>query len=584
MGCADSVGGAGGAGGTGSVGDAGSAGCAGGEGCVGGEKSLFGFAAARDYTGKRDHSMSTDAELLGAYAGNRSETAFAELVERRIGFVYGTALRQTGGDAHAAQDVTQAVFSLVAKKAAMLAHHESLSGWLYTTATHIARRSWRDAQSRRKREQEAAIMNEIEKDGAARVAHATHDVHGDAAHGAPDDADRLRPLLDEALGALREGEREAVLLRFFEGRGFAEIGAALKMSEDAARMRVARAVEKMRGLFAKRGVTSSAAAMGTLMTAEAAQGAPAGLAASVSAGAVTSAGAITATSGAGAFLVFMCSAKITMLTVLVLCIAGGTAYYGARRQRAAEENLAAAKAENARLLGQLAVAGRKTEFLEGHATPAMRSTPENASTAIMAGRKLLAEHPEVRAKLDAAGRAGSFASSFWVAREMGLSADQSDALAEICAEGIRSSNRDIPGYGSVTLESRNSGDAARREAKIREFLGGDGLAKYKELSDRYSAVSRYSRSLASALHFTDTPLTSAQAQALAQVCLDMKKGRANHVDMETWWAEVVGQAGAFLSEKQIVVLGTMAEQYQSDYVKWQRIDAVADERAKNKSR
>jgi RNA polymerase sigma factor (sigma-70 family) len=531
--------------------------------------------------------MLTDAELIGAYAKNRSEEAFAELVERRIGFVYGTALRQTGGDAHAAQDVTQAVFSLVARKAATLAHHESLSGWLYTTATYTARRAWRDAQSRRKREQEAAIMNEIEKDGAthtARAAHVAYDGHGDAAHGAHGDTDRLRPLLDEALGALREGEREAVLLRFFEGRGFAEIGAALKMSEDAARMRVARAVEKMRGRFARRGVTSTAAAVGTLMTAEAAQGAPAGLAASVSAGAVSAGGAMTAITGAGAFLIFMSSAKITMLTVLALCIAGGTAYYGARRQRMAEENLAAAKAENARLLGQLAAAGRKTEFLKGHATPAMRSTPENTRAAIMAGRKLLAEHPEVRAKLDAAGRAGNFASSFWVAREMGLSADQSDALAEICAEGIRSSSRDIPGYGSVTLESQNSGGAAQRETRIRELLGEDGLAKYKELSGRYSAVSRYSRALASALHFTDTPLTSAQAQALAQVCLDMKKGRANHVDMEAWWAEVVGQAGAFLSEKQIGVLGTMAEQYQSDYVKWQRIDAVADERAKNKSR
>jgi DNA-directed RNA polymerase specialized sigma24 family protein len=95
--------------------------------------------------------MMDDAELLRSYAETRSETAFAGFVERRVGFVYASALRQVGGDAHAAQDVTQAVFVLAAKKAGRLAGHACLGGWLHTATCNVAHGVLREAWRRRAR-------------------------------------------------------------------------------------------------------------------------------------------------------------------------------------------------------------------------------------------------------------------------------------------------------------------------------------------------------------------------------------------------------------------------------------------------
>ena len=280
--------------------------------------------------------MKDDAELLRAYAENRSETAFAEFVGRRIGFVYATALRVLAGNTHSAQDVTQAVFVLVASKPAALARHGRPAGWLHATTCNLSRKLVREACRRASREQEAARMSEIENDnnnssgGGGGAGLETH---------APDMAPgTLRPMLDEVLGALRASDREAVLLRFFEGLPFAAIGAKLSMPEDAARMRVTRAVEKMRAAFAKRGVTSSAAALGALMIAEAAQVPPAGLAASVSAGAMAmataGAAATAAPAGAGAIPAFLGSAKMAAAVVAALLITAGGVYYGVRNARA----------------------------------------------------------------------------------------------------------------------------------------------------------------------------------------------------------------------------------------------------------
>ena len=211
--------------------------------------------------------MIPDHELLRRYAETGDETSFAELVRRHVSLVYSAALRQVNGDAHLAQDVTQLVFADFARKAGALALHRVLAGWLFTSTRYAAAKLVRGAQRRRAREAEAELMQEI--------------VHDDRAN-APDWA-KVQPVLDAALAELGETDRTAVLLRFFEGRDFAGVGARLGLSDNTARMRVERAMEKLRVALDRRGVTSTTAALALALGNQAVVAAPAGLAAARSA-------------------------------------------------------------------------------------------------------------------------------------------------------------------------------------------------------------------------------------------------------------------------------------------------------------
>jgi RNA polymerase sigma factor (sigma-70 family) len=218
--------------------------------------------------------MMSDAELLARFARSRSEDAFAELVRRHVNLVYSAALRQMGGDAHLAQDVAQTVFSDLARKAPALARRVTLTGWLYTSARFAAAKIVRS--ERRRHDREEQFMREPN-------------------HAAPEtDWDQLRPVLDEVMHQLQETDREAILLRYFENQPFAEIGARCGLNENAARMRVDRALEKLRGLLARRGVTT-AAALASVISAHAVQVAPASLAATLTTTSLAGAGAGTLT-------------------------------------------------------------------------------------------------------------------------------------------------------------------------------------------------------------------------------------------------------------------------------------------------
>jgi RNA polymerase sigma factor (sigma-70 family) len=103
----------------------------------------------------------TDSELLRRFAEEHFEEAFAELVSRRLALVYSAALRQVGGDAHRAEDVTQEVFIDLARKARSLSRHPALIGWLYTSTHFAAAKLIRTEQRRARREQEAIAMHTI---------------------------------------------------------------------------------------------------------------------------------------------------------------------------------------------------------------------------------------------------------------------------------------------------------------------------------------------------------------------------------------------------------------------------------------
>ena len=246
-----------------------------------------------------------DSELIRRYAADRTEAAFAELVRRHLTPVYAFALRRVGGDAHLAKDVTQIVFTTLARKAASLTDRRTLGGWL-CRATHFAARDMVRAEWRRRaREQEAQIMDD-----------------NSAGHVTTVDWEKLQPVLAETLAELNEEDRDAVWLRFFEGRSFAEVGARLRLTENAARMRVERALDKLHGLLARRGVTSTAAALGIALSGQATVAAPVGLAASVTSAALAG----TAATSLGALTIFMGMNKLAIGIAGALSLAGTVGY------------------------------------------------------------------------------------------------------------------------------------------------------------------------------------------------------------------------------------------------------------------
>ena len=237
-----------------------------------------------------------DQQLLYDYAAHQSDAAFAELVRRHIDLVYSAALRMVG-DTHLAEDVTQSAFVALAQNARQLTGRAVLSGWLHRTAQNLAANAVRSEVRRRAREQEAAVMNEL----LSAESDATWET--------------IAPHLDAALGELNDAERDALLLRYFERKSAREMAAILGTSEDAAQKRVSRAMERLREFFSKRNVTVGASGLAVLISANAVQSAPIGLAATISAAAVL-AGTVVSTSTA------IAATKTIAMTTLQKTIVG----------------------------------------------------------------------------------------------------------------------------------------------------------------------------------------------------------------------------------------------------------------------
>jgi RNA polymerase sigma factor (sigma-70 family) len=246
--------------------------------------------------------MTDGQQLLAEYVNAGSEGAFRELVSRYVDLVYSAAVRLVNNDTHLAEDITQTVFADLARTARAFSPKVMLGGWLHRHTCFVASKVIRAERRRQRREQIAVEMNSTEDHSGAELA-------------------ALTPILDEAINQLGADDRAAVLLRFFEQRDFRSVGEALGSSEEAARKRVNRALEKLQLLLKRRGVALSVGALGTVLATHAVSAAPVGLAAGVAASALAGATAASSTSLTILKIMTMTKAKIAIIAVVAAAVA-----------------------------------------------------------------------------------------------------------------------------------------------------------------------------------------------------------------------------------------------------------------------
>ncbi|MEO5957947.1 MAG: sigma-70 family RNA polymerase sigma factor, partial [Opitutaceae bacterium] len=468
-----------------------------------------------------------DRELLSRYVRDGAEDAFAELVRRYVDLVYHAALRQVGGDAHRAKDITQTVFTLLARQAVSLGRHEALVGWLHTATRFTARRFVRTEQRRATREQEAHLMQELTREETSSA-----------------EWERLRPVIDDVLGDLHAADRDAVLLRFFAARPFAEVGKTLGLSENAARMRVERALEKMRAALAKRGLVSTSAALALALGGPTGLATPATLAATVTGAALAGAKAtLVGAAGAGALATgaFFMNKSLVIVSAVVL-VAVGTAtfqYAVARRSQAAALEISR---DRETLRGELHLARQQIAAAERAAATAKEFKTAPASGANSAN-----------AAMDPADGAMVYARAKQLAAERQLKAlsgegrqllDSPEALRQVVANEelqFRAPYRRA-GFSPAQIEQFRTllSQNLQRRFELQSKLAGRDLAAVQAMEDQLAAeflvdtrtlfgeqtarlIQRHQETqalrtlaehLASNLFYTDTPLSTGQAERL----------------------------------------------------------------------
>jgi RNA polymerase sigma factor (sigma-70 family) len=242
--------------------------------------------------------------LLEQYASDESQDAYRQLVERYAGLVYAAARRQMR-DSHLAEDVTQAVFVVLSRKAGSIRRGQPLSAWLLTTTRYTCINALRVETHRRATESRAAQMrSEVTSQPPTADESSSQE--------------ELAQMLDEGMGRLKRADRDAVLLRYFESKSLRDVGAALGISEEAAQKRISRAVDRLRDFFVRRGAKVSAGAVATFLAARATEAAPAGLTSAIAAGQI---GEVALNLAKGAIMMTWIH-NVTVAGVVAMVLAG----------------------------------------------------------------------------------------------------------------------------------------------------------------------------------------------------------------------------------------------------------------------
>ena len=275
--------------------------------------------------------MTSDLDLLEKFRRENSQDAFGEIVRRHLNLVYSAALRQVRSPA-LAEEIAQSVFADLAHHAGKLRSDTILTAWLYAITRRTAIDAIRKESRRQLREQIAVEMNQM--------------------NATANEWTQIGPLLDDAMAALDETDRSAVLLRYFENKSLREVGEILGASEDAAQKRVSRAVDRLREFFSKRKVTVSASGLAVLISAHAVQSAPIGLAAAISAAALAGTAISVPTAIATTKVIAMTALQKTLITTTVAVLAG-TGIYKAHQATQLRDQIQTLQQQQAPLVEQI---------------------------------------------------------------------------------------------------------------------------------------------------------------------------------------------------------------------------------------
>ena len=433
-----------------------------------------------------------DMELLREYALRNSEEAFATLVTRHIDLVYAAAWRQVGNHHHA-EEITQAVFVILAQKARSLGPGTVLPAWLFRTARLTAANHSR-AEIRRTRREQEAFMRSNPTD-------------------APDPLwEQMAPVLNDVIDGLREKDRSAIVLRFLQGKDYKQVAAALGATEEAAQMRVSRALEKMRKLFGKKGIVVSATTLGGLLAANSVQAAPASLTASVAAavvhGATLSASTLTLTEATLKLMVWT-KTKLAVAASLTMLLA-----YQYHQNSVQAQSLASAR-ENLR---QVTEAFAAQENRIGHLQEQTAAIVETRRSQEMELERLRARRKASSTQPNSSGTASSTLLSAMLrdpgarevfrtqivntfrmrygpfAKELNISAETGEQLVQIAGDGAMKVLDSVAAFteGTVTADAVLKIEAetlqnGTNEARLK--LGEEAFARFEEYTHSYPADS-----------------------------------------------------------------------------------------------
>lgn len=467
-----------------------------------------------------DTGPNDDAQLLREFAADQSQSAFRTLVERYRDMVYGTARRRLGND-EAALDVSQNVFSALARKAPWLCTRASVGGWLYKSTLMEAARRQRDDLRRMKRERRYAEEMNIR---------GTNDEDEDAPP-----LKELMPVLDDAMSGLSSADREALLLRFFRGLSLRDTGAAMGTTEEAARKRVSRAMEKLSTLFKRKGITMPALAIGTLLLPKASSmAAPAALTAKATAAAA----ALPAPSVAA--LVYMKAAALSKPAVAALCLTAAAVpatWQAVRIHRLTEENqqLALTLSAPSRVTVQKAAPVPQTVISVGE-TKSAPTGDAGVSTFDKHSRrgKDWSDLREKERRLDREGRLTALASRLWlnehqfavIADAMEKADSERDALWQ-SAWGAGKTSPDKAAQDAIT---------AAREATIAAVITDEQRAAYADFiaEEEQTRQGIYANQLLSEMQRGGLHLTDAQSDQLWDIFVARAAESGGDAGPGTW--------------------------------------------------
>lgn len=446
-----------------------------------------------------------DALLLRRYAASGDDAAFTELVRRRFDLVYGVALRRLEGDHDGAAEVAQSVFLALAKKAASVASHPAILGWLHTSAGFAAGKRRRAAARRSQREREAAALNAIASEPDP----------------APDGA-FLQACLDAQLDLLKPREREAVLERFYGGKGYGEVGESMGLSPNAARMRVERSLERLRAGLARKGITSTAAAVAAALEASAASAAPPQLSGAIASQVLGQVGAASL-AGSGATLLVMTKVTTTLAAAGAAALIGAGLYYAQRTASLAQDAARLSRSNAAQAQRAAAVLPGSSALLPGPAAPApaaavRASDPTDSATPFV--QQEMAENPKFRAALAQLLDANFRRRDGALFRQLNLTNDQIQRWSAVqlqrasdwhdISEAIRRAGSDVAAAAPMEAQAM-----AKYDTALGDIIGADHVAeadRYERLYPARDWVSRLTAETAAA----GSPLSSQQAATLFQ--------------------------------------------------------------------